>query len=69
MTQTPTDPKDCAFCAIVAGRVEASVVAETELALAFLDLRQAVPGHVQVVPRTHVGHIYLLARNIGQIKD
>lgn len=44
----------CPFCAIVAGRLEASIVAETPVAVAFLDLRQAVPGHVLVVPREHV---------------
>jgi histidine triad (HIT) family protein len=48
----------CPFCAIVAGQLEASVVAHTPAALAFLDLRQAVPGHVLVVPRAHVEHIY-----------
>lgn len=49
---------DCPFCAIVAGQQEASVVAQTPAALAFLDLRQAVPGHVLVVPRRHVEHIF-----------
>jgi histidine triad (HIT) family protein len=48
----------CPFCAIVAGQLEASVVAQTEAAVAFLDLRQAVPGHVLVVPRVHVENIY-----------
>lgn len=48
-----SDP-DCIFCAIVAGRASASIVAETEYALAFMDLRQAHPGHVLVIPRVHV---------------
>jgi histidine triad (HIT) family protein len=51
---------DCPFCAIVEGRLPASAVAETDVALAFLDLRQAVPGHVLVVPRRHVENIYAL---------
>jgi histidine triad (HIT) family protein len=51
---------DCPFCAIVAGRLDASIVAQTETAIAFLDLRQAVPGHVLVVPREHVENIYAL---------
>ncbi len=50
----------CPFCAIAAGQLEASVVAETDVALAFLDLRQAVPGHVLVVPRQHVEDIYAI---------
>jgi histidine triad (HIT) family protein len=50
----------CPFCAIVARRLEASVVAQTASAVAFLDLRQAVPGHVLVVPRQHVENIYAI---------
>lgn len=42
---------DCVFCAIVAGTAPASVVYEDEIALAFVDLRQAVSGHVLIVPR------------------
>jgi histidine triad (HIT) family protein len=45
---------DCAFCAIAAGEMPASIVCEDDTALAFMDLRQAVPGHVLVVPRRHV---------------
>lgn len=51
---------ECPFCDIIAGRLAASVVAQTETAIAFLDLRQAVPGHVLVVPREHVENIYAL---------
>ncbi|AIF45763.1 HIT family protein [Dyella japonica] len=50
----------CPFCDIVAGRIEASVVAQTAHALAFLDIRQAVPGHVLVVPKAHVEDIYAI---------
>jgi histidine triad (HIT) family protein len=56
---------DCPFCAIVAGRVEASLVAETDSAVAFMDQRQAVPGHVLVVPRVHAVDIYQLAPEIA----
>lgn len=51
---------DCPFCAIADGRLEASLVAETAHAIAFLDLRQANSGHVLVVPRRHVENIYEL---------
>nr|WP_199046187.1 HIT family protein [Dyella sp. ASV24] len=50
----------CPFCEIVAGRLDASVVAQTEHVLAFLDLRQAVPGHVLVIPKAHVEDIYAI---------
>lgn len=45
---------DCPFCAIIAGQLPASLVWEDATALAFMDLRQAVPGHVLIVPRQHV---------------
>lgn len=51
---------DCVFCAIVAGRAAASRVAEDADAIAFMDLRQPVPGHVLVVPRRHVETLYEL---------
>ncbi|WP_236585460.1 HIT family protein [Dyella sp. EPa41] len=48
----------CPFCEIAAGRLPANVVAQTDHALAFLDLRQAIEGHVLVVPRQHVETIF-----------
>jgi histidine triad (HIT) family protein len=50
----------CAFCAILAGRLPASFVLREPHVVAFVDLRQAVPGHVLVVPRRHVEDIYAL---------
>ena len=47
-------PDDCLFCGIVAGRVPATTVAETELAVAFRDLDPQAPTHVLVVPRRHI---------------
>lgn len=58
-------PMGCPFCAIVAGRLDASIVAATPSAVAFLDLRQAVPGHVLVVPRQHVETIFELDPVLG----
>jgi diadenosine tetraphosphate (Ap4A) HIT family hydrolase len=48
---------ECVFCRIVDGRGDASVVAESGRALAFLDLRPVTPGHVLVVPRAHAAHL------------
>lgn len=48
----------CPFCDIAAGRLPASVVAQTDRAMAFLDLRQATEGHVLVIPRQHVETIF-----------
>jgi histidine triad (HIT) family protein len=51
----------CPFCAIVAGEVEASVVARARGATAFLDARPLFPGHVLVVPDRHADTLCDLA--------
>lgn len=50
------------FCSIVAGDMAAHVVLDDEVALAFLDVRPLFPGHVLVVPRTHVVTLHDLAQ-------
>jgi histidine triad (HIT) family protein len=55
MAQNATSAaQECIFCAIVAGRAEASVVYEDETAVVFMDLNPVTPGHLLVVPRNHV---------------
>ena len=51
----------CPFCAIAAGDAPASVVVDDGIVLAFMDQRQAVAGHVLVIPRRHVADIYALS--------
>ena len=46
-------PDQCVFCAIAQGCEPASIVAENDLAMAFIDLRQFHPGHTLVIPRHH----------------
>jgi histidine triad (HIT) family protein len=53
-----TAKPDCIFCQIVAGRAPAAKIAETEHALAFLDLFPAAEGHVLVIPRTHYENVF-----------
>ena len=55
----------CSFCEIVAGREPASRVYEDGAALAFMNLRQANPGHVLVIPKAHVPTIDLLAPDLA----
>ncbi len=43
----------CAFCRIIRGEEEASVVFEDDLSLAFLDHRPLFPGHCLLVPKAH----------------
>jgi histidine triad (HIT) family protein len=45
---------ECVFCAIVEGRLDASVVWEDDVVVAFLDRAPVFKGHVLVVPRAHV---------------
>jgi len=44
---------DCLFCGIAAGAIPATIVAEDERALAFMDIFPAAEGHVLVIPRAH----------------
>ena len=44
----------CPFCAIVSGQAEAHVVLEEGEVVGFLDARPVFPGHVLVVPRSHL---------------
>ena len=43
----------CIFCEIVAGRIAADIVSETEHTLAFLDRSPVFFGHTLVIPRVH----------------
>jgi len=44
----------CLFCEIAAGDRPAAMVYADDLVAAFLDIRPLFPGHVLVVPRSHV---------------
>ena len=69
----------CLFCGIISCEVNATVVFQDEIAVAFLDHRPLFPGHCLLVPRNHVetlsdlpaalvgpffGNVQLLARAI-----
>jgi histidine triad (HIT) family protein len=43
----------CAFCRIIRGEEQASLVFEDGLSLAFLDHRPLFPGHCLLVPKAH----------------
>jgi histidine triad (HIT) family protein len=44
----------CIFCRIAAGDLSAAVVLEDDDFIGFLDHRPLFPGHVLLVPRTHI---------------
>src|SRR3954451_3971120 len=50
MAMAPT----CLFCAIAGGDAPATVVLDEPDVVGFLDVRPVFPGHVLLVPRTHV---------------
>ena len=58
----PERDPDCLFCKIVAGEIPATVVAEDERTVAFMDINPATRGHVLVVPRAH-------AADLGAVPD
>ena len=47
---------NCVFCRIIAGRQHGAFVYEDELVVAFLDINQAAPGHILIVPRAHAAY-------------
>jgi histidine triad (HIT) family protein len=53
----PADP-DCLFCKIVAGEIPATVIAEDERTVAFMDINPATRGHALVVPREHATDVH-----------
>ncbi|MGN0065683.1 MAG: HIT domain-containing protein [Nocardioides sp.] len=57
----PEAPADCIFCKIVAGEIPATVVHESETAVAFRDLNPQAPTHVLVIPRSHYENAAALA--------
>jgi histidine triad (HIT) family protein len=43
----------CLFCKIVSRELEATIIFEDEISMAFLDVRPLFPGHVLFVPKAH----------------
>jgi len=54
---SPLDP-DCLFCKIVAGEIAASIIAEDERTIAFMDISPATRGHALVIPRAHARDVH-----------
>ena len=45
---------DCAFCKIISGKEQATIVSSWRDAIAFVPLGEVTDGHTLVVPRAHV---------------
>jgi len=55
----------CIFCDIIEGKAKAVRLFESELSIAIMDLRQAIEGHVLVIPKMHIENIYELPNREG----
>ena len=47
----------CLFCKIIQGLIPASVVLETDDAIAFLDIHPVIKGHTLLLPKPHHAHL------------
>jgi len=56
----------CVFCAIVAGTSPSFRIAESDRALAFLDINPATEGHTLVIPKRHAVDIWDLDPEDGR---
>lgn len=54
---------DCIFCSIIEGNAPSWGLYEDDVAVAFLDIGQATPGHTLVVPRMHAADIWSLSED------
>ncbi len=52
------DEEDTVFCKIVRGEIDADVVYEDDVCMAFRDMNPQAPIHVLVVPKTHVVNLF-----------
>lgn len=51
---------NCIFCEIIAGRLPAYKIYETNHVIAFLDINPVTPGHTLIVPRKHIPRLDLV---------
>ena len=54
----PAADPDCLFCKIVAGEIPATIVAQDERTVTFMDINPATRGHALVIPRTHARDVH-----------
>jgi len=47
-------PNDCLFCGIIAGVVQAKIIHQDDLVVAFEDINPQAPHHALICPRKHL---------------
>lgn len=61
---------DCLFCSIVAKKIRATIVLETDKSIAFRDINPKAPVHVLVIPKEHIENLMALdPRHEGVLMD
>jgi histidine triad (HIT) family protein len=65
MTSSPAT--ECLFCRIVAGEIPATIVAQTDGAVAFTDIAPVAPTHVVVIPRVHMADLAALSADADSL--
>ncbi len=50
--------ENCVFCKIAQGQISSHKIYEDEYSFAFLDKHPINPGHILVIPKTHVPNFY-----------
>jgi histidine triad (HIT) family protein len=51
---------DCLFCGIVAKKIPATIVQESDKSIAFRDINPKAPVHVLVIPKEHIDNLMAL---------
>lgn len=59
-----SESEQCIFCLISQGKIQAAKVYEDEDLIAFLDIRPATQGHIQVISKQHAPLINMLPPEI-----
>lgn len=57
---------DCLFCRILQKEIPTDFVYEDDRVVVFLDIHPVNPGHLLVVPKTHVEHLTELSEADGE---
>ena len=75
---------DCIFCKMIAGKISAQLIAESEPAIAINDISPQAPIHALVIPKKHIESLnnlsdddrrsllpamYALADQVAQLKN
>ena len=61
---------DCLFCGIVAKKIPATIVLETDKSIAFRDIGPKAPVHILVIPKEHIENLMALeARHADILGD